>query len=112
MNLNEKQLAELKEQLEKEAGELESRVKSAQKTTDFGSDVESDFSEEADEAEELSNQIGKQQAFKEHLDNVEKALDKMNRGEYGKCEKCEKDIELEVLKASPESKLCKECKAE
>jgi len=110
-HLNEKQLQELKEQLEKEAGELEAQLSSVSKTADFGSDAETDFSEEADEAEEFSNNLGMQDALKGRLQDIESALEKMNRGEYGKCENCGKEISLEVLKVVPESRLCKDCKA-
>ena len=109
--INEKELEELKKQLEKEAADLELRIKDSEKVTDFGSDVESDdYSEEADETEELSNKIGEEHAYKERLADIETALDKISKNEYGKCEKCRNDIELEVLNAVPESKLCKVCK--
>ena len=109
-HLSEKELQSLKEQLEKEAGELEAQLGSVSKDKDFGSDVESDFSEEADEAEEFSNDLGTKDVLKERLKDIETALDKMTRGEYGHCENCKKGISLEVLKADPESKFCKECK--
>ncbi|OGY64003.1 MAG: hypothetical protein A3I89_03435 [Candidatus Harrisonbacteria bacterium RIFCSPLOWO2_02_FULL_41_11] len=110
-HLSEKELQNLKEQLEKEAGEIESRAEVNKRSPEFGSDTETDFSEEADEAEEQSNQLGVQQALKERLADIELALDKMTRGEYGKCEKCGMDIEIEVLQINPESRLCKACKA-
>jgi DnaK suppressor protein len=110
--LNEKQSQELKETLEKEAGELEAQLSSVSKAADFGSDVETDFSQEADEAEEFANKLGLQDTLKERLQSIEEALDKMNRGEYGKCENCGKDISFELLKVNPESKLCKDCKSE
>ena len=110
MNLSEKDLQNLKEQLEKEAGELEAQLGSVKKSPEFGSDAETDFSEEADEAEELSNNLGMQDVLKERLQDIERALDKMTKGEYGKCEKCGMNIEPEVLKANPESRLCKMCK--
>ncbi|MDE2001663.1 MAG: TraR/DksA C4-type zinc finger protein [Patescibacteria group bacterium] len=108
--LHEKELQALKEQLEKEAGELEAGISRHKGTTDFGDDVESDFSEEADEAEEYANDLGVSDAFKQRLEDIEHALDKMTRGEYGKCEQCGKEIPLEVLKVDPESRLCKDCK--
>ncbi len=107
--LNEKELQNLKEQLEKEAGELEAQLKRHKGDTDFGSDIDHG-DEEADEAEEYSNDLGIKDALKEQLINVESALDKMTRNEYGKCEKCGMEISLEVLNADPESRLCKECK--
>ena len=108
-HLNEKDLQSLKEQLEKEGGELEAQLSAAKKPAEFGSDVDS-FDEEADEAEEFSNKLGVQESLKERLQDIEAALDKISKREYGKCEKCGKDIPLEVLRVSPESKLCKDCK--
>ena len=108
--LNEQMLQKFKEQLEKEAGELEPKVKSLGKMTDFGNDTEGDLSEEADEAEEFSEKIGEREAYKERLADIELALDKISRNEYGKCEKCGGEISLEVLEVNPESRLCKNCK--
>jgi DnaK suppressor protein len=110
-HLSEKELQDLKEQLEKEAGELEAQLKTVSKSPEFGSDTETDFSEEADEAEEFADNLGLQDTLKARLRDIEEALDKMLRNEYGKCENCGQDIPLEVLKANPESKLCKNCKA-
>ena len=110
MNLSEQELQKLKEQMEKEAGELELKVKSLGKMPEFGNDVEGDLSEEADEAEEFSEQVGEREAYKERLADIELALDKMSRNEYGKCEKCGGEISLDVLEVNPESKLCRNCK--
>ena len=45
--------------------------------------------------------------LKNNLENVNIALGKITEGTYGLCEKCGEQIELEVLKAEPESRLCK-----
>ncbi len=111
MNLEEKQIQQLKEALEKEAGEIEAQLQTAKKPVDFGSDVESDMSEEADEAEEFSAQVGVQEALQERLADIERALDKIDKGGYGVCEKCHQPIPYEVLKINPESRLCKSCKS-
>ena len=103
-------IIEFKKQLEEEAGELELKIKSFKKMPEFGSDTETDFSEEADEAEEFSEKIGETGAYKERLADIELALDKISRNEYGKCEKCGNEIEMQVLKVNPESRLCKNCK--
>lgn len=108
--LTEKDLQNLKEQLEKEAGELEAQLNRHKGDTDFGSDNETDFSEEADEAEEFSNDLGIKDALKERMLDIESALEKMTRNEFGKCENCGKEISLDLLKVNPESRLCKECK--
>ena len=109
-HLSPKDLQSLKEQLEKEAGELEAQLGTVKKDPEFGSDTETDFSEEADEAEEFANNLDLKDTFKSRLQDIEAALEKMNKGTYGKCEQCGQDIPMEVLKADPESKLCKACK--
>jgi DnaK suppressor protein len=37
---------------------------------------------------------------------VEHALEKIARNEYGLCEKCGKEIDLERLKVAPEAEYC------
>jgi len=76
---------------------------------EFGSDVDSG-DEEADEAEEFGTQLSIAQVLKERLADIELALKKIEEGKYGICEKCGGKISLDVLKAVPESRLCKKCK--
>ena len=112
MALSEKEIQQLKEQLEREAGNLEVQVKEDTKTPSFGDDVESDYSEEADEAEEFGNNAGIKDALKGRLGDIEQALDKIMHGTYGTCESCSEEISIELLKANPESRLCQPCKKE
>jgi len=44
------------------------------------------------------------------LSDVERALDKIAGKNFGKCEKCGKDIIVKRLKAEPYASLCMECK--
>ncbi len=46
------------------------------------------------------------------LGNVEDALQKIENGTYGVCEKCGKEIEIERLKAMPFAKVCIKCKSQ
>lgn len=46
------------------------------------------------------------------LGNVEDALQKIESGAYGVCEKCGKEIEIERLKAMPFAKFCIKCKSQ
>lgn len=109
--MNPKDQQELKEQLEKEAGELEVEIKDASKEPDYGSDIEGEVGEEeADEAEEEGLELGVKQVLKERMEDIEAALEKIIKGGYGKCEQCGKDIPMEVLRVNPESRLCKDCK--
>ena len=46
------------------------------------------------------------------LGNVEDALQKIEDGTYGICEKCGKEIEIERLKAMSFAKFCIKCKSQ
>lgn len=77
---------------------------------DFGGDVESDMSEEADEAEDMNDQLAVQASLKETLNEVDLALARIQKGTYGKCAKCDVEIERKILDLVPESVLCENCK--
>lgn len=44
------------------------------------------------------------------LEQVEKALVRMDEGEYGTCERCGKDVSVSRLEAVPSAELCIACK--
>ncbi len=88
---------------------LEKDIKDLSKTEDFGSDTDHG-DEESDEDEQTFTNINLLSPLKERLRNINWALQKMINGKYGTCEKCKKEISLELLKVDPESTLCKECK--
>jgi DnaK suppressor protein len=102
-------LTQFKKWLEKHRKEIEKKLKKFRKVPDFGDDVDSG-DEEADETEEFGAQLAIAQKYKEHLADIDEALRKIEKKKYGICEKCGKKISLDVLKAVPESRLCKDCK--
>lgn len=111
--LTEEEKNELKAKLERAKKDITVEIENLSAhdgVTDFGSDIDH-LDEEADEAEEFGNQLGIVQALKERLNDVERALAKFEKGTYGVCEKCGKEIDKELLMAAPESRLCRECKA-
>jgi len=87
-------------------GELE-RLKAS--SLDFGSDIDNG-DEETDEAEEMGNYLGVKKTQDARLKQIERAIEKIDSGSYGICEKCGKPIEREILEIDPESLLCKACK--
>ncbi|MEK7162717.1 MAG: TraR/DksA family transcriptional regulator [Patescibacteria group bacterium] len=101
-------LTKFKNQLAGIKKEIEKKIKSLYKTPDFGDEVDSD--EESDETTEFDKQLSIAQTYKERLTNVDSALNKIDEGKYGICGKCGAEISLDVLEASPESRLCKKCK--
>lgn len=95
--------------LEKEKKDLEEKLKKLT-DVDFGSDIDSG-EQESDEAEELAANIPLANTFRDRLGDINVALDKLEKGTYGVCESCGNKIEAKLLEVDPESKLCKNCKA-
>jgi|SRR3989344_1266505 len=111
MPLSEKQIDTFKERLLGLRAELEESIAEAEAPADMGSDVESDWSEEAEEAEEFGKKAGMRESFKRRLHDVNAALSKIEKGTYGVCEECGKEIEFDILSVDPESRYCKASKA-
>lgn len=107
--LSKEQIKKLKNKLEKTKADLEAQVKELDRAPEFGHDTDH-FEEAADEVEEYSKNLGMEQTFRERLENIDHALQKMKSGNYGACEKCGKAIELKILEIDPESRLCRDCK--
>jgi DnaK suppressor protein len=106
--MDDKYLKQFSNTLGKIKREIEKRIKRLLKITDFGDDV--DVDQETDESEEYLNQLAIAQTLKCRLADIESALRKIKKGRYGICEKCQKKISLNILKITPESKFCQECK--
>ena len=71
--------------------------------------ISQDFAEQAVEVE--NNQVVEQldDEGKLKISQIDQALDKIKRGTFGTCEKCEEDISKERLKAIPYTTLCINC---
>lgn len=65
--------------------------------------------ESADEVEEYTSLRSIEHSLELKLKRTNEALEKIKKGTYGKCEKCEKEISEERLEVVPEAKFCKEC---
>ena len=70
---------------------------------------DTDMEEKADEIEEYDNLLSLEHSLELKLKDVNLALEKIKKDRYGKCEKCDKEIEEKRLKAYPEAKLCMKC---
>ena len=73
--------------------------------TDLDSDS-ADENEVADEQEEYKGNEGIVGKLEIQLQNVEKALEKIEDGSYGMCDVCKKKIPEERMKANPASVTC------
>ena len=67
--------------------------------------------EEATETAEFENRMALEKRVLDQLAEVDKALDKFEKGNYGICEGCGKAIDPDRLEALPQATLCMSCKA-
>ena len=67
--------------------------------------------EEATETADLENRMALEKRIKEQMSEVEKALDKFEKGIFGICENCGKPINPARLEALPHAMYCMECNA-
>jgi DnaK suppressor protein len=67
--------------------------------------------EEATETAEFENRMALEKRVLNQLAEVDKALDKFEKGNYGICESCSKPIDPDRLEALPQATLCMSCKA-
>jgi RNA polymerase-binding transcription factor DksA len=88
---------------------LTRQIAKLREPVNMGDDIDS-FEEEADEATETVANAGMVETLKRRAHRVEDALQKMDQGKYGRCEKCHKEIEPALLNIDPESRYCRACK--
>lgn len=117
--MNKKLLKDLGEKLEKEKESLEKELKGFAKEnikpkgdwdTRYPRFDGGDLEEEADEIQEYEKLLSVEYSLELKLRDVNSALEKIKKNGYGKCEKCNKDIGFERLKACPEARFCIKCK--
>ena len=92
----------------------EAVVRRARETMD--QDMTLDASELPDEMDLASSEYMQSFTFRlrgrerHFLQKIEKALKKMDEGEFGVCDDCEEPISIKRLEARPETELCIRCK--
>jgi RNA polymerase-binding transcription factor DksA len=67
--------------------------------------------EAAGEVEEYSTKLHIEFSLETQLKEINDAIERIEKGAYGKCENCGKDIPEDRLLAMPESRYCTECSA-
>ena len=70
---------------------------------------ERDLEDMADEVEEYVDLLPQEYALEIKLKNVNDALLKIEKGVYGICENCKREISKKRLEVNPSAKKCKEC---
>jgi DnaK suppressor protein len=73
-------------------------------------DDDAGFADRSHSTEERARLIAVVRALRSNLQDVERALIKMDAGGYGTCERCGKEIPAERLEAIPWALLCVDCK--
>jgi DnaK suppressor protein len=68
------------------------------------------FADRSHSTEERSRLISVVRALRSNLLDVQRALEKMDKGTYGICERCGREIAVERLEALPWAVLCIDCK--
>ncbi len=112
------QKKELKKKLENQKKELRSMLERFAKEDDKPEgDWDTKFpkfdggalEEAADEVEEFDSLRSIEHSLELKLKKTNKALEKIKKGTYGKCESCRADIKADRLEVVPEAETCKEC---
>lgn len=109
--INSEQTKEIERKLEAEKKGLLKNIEEHSKTKNFGDEghVEDFESEKADEVEEFSNDLGMAEAYRQRLEEVENALNRIKEGKYGICEECGKTIAEADLLRQPTRTMCTDC---
>ena len=111
--MNKKDLKRFKDILEARKQEI---VSQAETTKEIGMTFDpDDLPDEVDLASSEADQsmnLRLRDRERVLLRKVEKALRKIEEGEYGNCESCGEDIEIKRLEARPVAEFCIRCKEE
>ncbi len=75
---------------------------------DFGIRT-ADPSEQTDQIEQYEATLPVEYALETKLKEIKQALSRIKKNTYGTCQKCEKKVTIERLKAYPEASLCIKC---
>lgn len=71
------------------------------------SDAEPDPNDLGDRSEDWAERRGTLDVLETRLNNIKRALEKMESGTYGTCELCGETIETDRLEANPSARTCK-----
>lgn len=118
MIMDQKLIDELKEKLEAEKKNIQKELESFASEDPnlkhnwdarYPNREDGDKDDEADEVQEYDNMLALEHSLELKLKDVKNALEKIENGTYGICEKCGKKINEERLLACPEAKTCLKC---
>lgn len=70
-----------------------------------------DFDDSAHEVQDYADNIGVENSLELRLQQVDAALERINKGTYGSCSNCNAELTKDRLEADPAATLCAECAA-
>ncbi|HYR62358.1 MAG TPA: TraR/DksA C4-type zinc finger protein [Actinomycetota bacterium] len=111
MPLSEDGLAQSRKRLDSELAEIEKELADLGAETDGSIKVSLDegFADAAQATSERAKVLSFVEGLINHLHDIQAALGRVDRGSYGQCERCGKDIAPERLEAVPTARLCISC---
>jgi RNA polymerase-binding protein DksA len=74
-------------------------------------DIMSKSDESAEEISEVISQLAVTESLEKTLKDINQALEMMNKGTYGECKYCNKQIPIARMRIRPVSTSCVECKS-
>lgn len=95
----EKSLSRIAKPLDPEEGDYEATFE------EIGSDKE----DNATEVDQYTGNASVEAALEKNLQEVLDALERIENGGYGICENCQKEIDIERLRANPAARTCTDC---
>ena len=112
------QLAAIREQLESERADLERQLADLEEESfqgtqsDLTGDVglNDDFADAGSATFDRENALSIRNNISDLIDQVGRAVRRIDEGTYGSCERCGNPIDAARLKALPHASLCMDCK--
>lgn len=113
-------LKKQKEKLEKEKKKIEAQLSSfAQESKKEKGDWKAKIpefdgghlEEEANEVEEYTTRLALEKTLVKELQDLNLALEKIKKGKYGICQRCQRPISQARLKVYPQARFCKKCQS-
>jgi RNA polymerase-binding protein DksA len=103
-------LLEEKKRIEENISKIEAGKKADREYETAFPEIERDPEENADEMEMYESNLAVDESMREELRKIEAALERLEKGTYGFCLNCQKEIPLERLRAYPQAERCLDCK--
>ncbi len=111
-------IEEMKKKLDLERKELRKRLDGfGKEDKHVKDDFHSDFPDYGDKDEDNATEVAEYQdnlalegSLEKRLIQVDEALEKIEKGKYGICENCQKEIAKERLEVNQAAKVCMSCR--